>query len=235
MSDNENPPSKQTSSVPLKKETVRVTLKAADAPAASPTGAPPAPAAPKPTAGPPKAPTAPVPTKPPTPTAPAATIGKAPAPAPTIPLKTAAGTTTGSAPAAAPTIKLNTSPMAPTAPGGPPKPASAPTAPLKAPGAPTAPGSAPAPGPTIALPKATVQLNPPTQPLGTQGPAASQMATMPVSEEEESGASPLLSALSIIGFLGAAAVIAIQLMTANVWLTKDDQGKTIQADWARLF
>ena len=62
------------------------------------------------------------------------------------------------------------------------------------------------------------------------------MATMPVSEEEdESGASPLVSALAVLGFLGAAAVIAIQLMTANVWLTKDDQGAPRDADWGRLF
>jgi hypothetical protein len=61
------------------------------------------------------------------------------------------------------------------------------------------------------------------------------MATVSVSHEEESGASPLLSALSILGFLGAAAVIAIQLMTANVWLTKDDQGASRPAEWGRLF
>ena len=61
MSENENQPpapSKQTSSVPLKKETVRVTLKAADAPPAVPSATVPM--------APPVRP--PVPTAPPTPT-----------------------------------------------------------------------------------------------------------------------------------------------------------------------
>ncbi len=222
MSDPENtdPPSKQTSSVPLKKETVRVTLKAADAPKASPTGAPPAPAAPKPTVGPkPPTPTAP---KPPTATAPVSVpqapsapgAPKPPAPAPTIQLKTAQG---GSgAPAPMPTIKLNTGGAA-TQPGAP---------------AGTKP---PSPGPTVALPKATVQLNPPTQPIGSQGPAASQMATMRVSEQEESGGNGTANVLSILGFVGAAAVIAIQLMTAAVRLGTDTDGEAPPIEWGNLF
>ncbi|BCX48393.1 hypothetical protein HAHE_23010 [Haloferula helveola] len=223
MSDQENPPSKQTSSVPLKKETVRVTLKAADAPAASPTGAAPAPAAPKPTAA-PKPPTAP---KPPSPTVgapPAPTVGgKAPAPAPTIPLRTAGGSSAPGAPA--PTIKLNTG-------GAASKPGPPITQPAGGPGAP----SAPAPGPTVALPKATVQLQPPTQPLGTAAPAASQMATMQVSEEDAgTGSNGIVNVLSILGFLGAAAVIAIQLMTAAVWLGTDDQGEKQPIEWGNLF
>lgn len=108
MSENENQPpapSKQTSSVPLKKETVRVTLKAADAPPAVPSAT---------------VPIAP-PVKPPVPTAPPApTVGGAPrppAPAPTIPLRTA-GAPTSMAPA--PTIRLASA-------GAPAKPAGAPT------------------------------------------------------------------------------------------------------------
>ncbi|MEI8039445.1 MAG: hypothetical protein WCJ14_13745 [Verrucomicrobiota bacterium] len=94
MSENENQPpvpSKQTSSVPLKKETVRVTLKAADAPPAVPSAtvpmAPPV-RPPVPGGGPPT----------PTPTAPTPTIALraagAPmaAPAPTIRLATSSGT-----------------------------------------------------------------------------------------------------------------------------------------------
>ena len=225
MSDSEenNPPSKQTSSVPLKKETVRVTLKAADAPKASPTGAPPAPAAPKPTVGPPKPPTPTAP-KPPTATAPVSVPkapdapGKAPAPAPTIQLKTAPGGKPG-APAPMPTIKLNTGGGATAPPSGPP----------------TA-GGTPSPGATVALPKATVQLNPPTQPLGTQAPAASQMATMKVSEDDsESGGDGISNILSILGFLGAAAVIAIQLMTAAVWLGTDSDGEKQPIEWGNLF
>ncbi|MEM6910174.1 MAG: hypothetical protein AAF555_01205 [Verrucomicrobiota bacterium] len=114
MSDQDkNPPSEQTSSVPLKKETVRITLKAnqtpsAPAPPSAPTpppaptplskdtgvvppSPPPAPAAPKPVAGPPK-------------------VGGAP----TIPLrKPAAG-------AGAPrTVALKTGAAAPAQPGAP--------------------------------------------------------------------------------------------------------------------
>jgi hypothetical protein len=215
--DQNNPPSKQTSSVPLKKETVRVTLKAADAPKASPTGAPPAPAAPKPTAAPrPPAPTAPKPptatapvTAPPVPSAPGG-APRPPAPAPTIQLKT---TPAGGPGAPAPTIRLNT-------PG---------TAPLKV-GTPTAPG------PTVALPKATVQLNPPTQPLGSAAAPASQMATMRVSDMEESGGNGVANVLAILGTVGAAAVIALQLMTFAVSQKYDSAGEEQTAvDWGKLF
>jgi hypothetical protein len=99
-------PNKQTSSVPLKKETVRVTLKASDAPPASPIatvpGAPPVRPPSAPVAGP--APT----TEAPRPTAPARTIALKPAggsttsPTPTIKLATS------SAPFGAPTIALQT-------------------------------------------------------------------------------------------------------------------------------
>ena len=215
MSDQDQP-SKQTSSVPLKKETVRVTLKAADAPAASPTGAPPAPAAPKPTMpmAPPPAPSVP---KPPTATLPPT----APAPAPTIPLRTA-----GAPPAPAPTIQLKTA-AAPGA-GSP-----APTIRLATPGAATAPGGA---SPT--LPKATVQLAPPTQPIGTAAPAMTQMATLSMGEEDEAEASSgTINVLAILGFLGAAAVVALQLTTATIWLGGPDQeGKKPAAiEWSKLF
>lgn len=105
MSDNDpssQTPSKQTSSVPLKKETVRVTLKAAEAPPAAPIAAvpgapavrPPAPPAP-PVAGPPR------------PTAPAPTIALKPAGAPTAPAPTIR-LATSTAPIGAPTIALKT-------------------------------------------------------------------------------------------------------------------------------
>lgn len=96
MSENENQPpapSKQTSSVPLKKETVRVTLKAADAPPAVPSATVPM--------APPVRP--PVPGGPPT-----ATAGgppRPPAPAPTIPLRSPGAPTMSPAP----TIRLATS------------------------------------------------------------------------------------------------------------------------------
>ena len=92
MSENENlppTPSSQTSSVPLKKETVRVTLNVGDAPPSVPSATIPM----APPAGPPVPPSAPSP------------IGGAPrpsAPAPTIPLRAA-----GAPPISpAPTIRL---------------------------------------------------------------------------------------------------------------------------------
>ncbi|MFD0892700.1 hypothetical protein KBB96_14850 [Luteolibacter ambystomatis] len=210
MSENENQPapSKQTSSVPLKKETVRVTLKAADAPPAAtlPGGAPVV--------------------RPPSPTAPSApTVGGAarpPAPAPTIPLR----------PAGAPTV-----PGAPTAPGGAPRPPGpAPTIPLRPAGSPTLPGAgAPAAGQTVALPKATVQLQAPTQPLGSSPrPTFGQTATLAGDDEEESaGGEGIANALSVVGFIAALAVLAFQLMIANTWIGAKDNPE--QGSWGQLF
>lgn len=179
------PAPKQTSSIPLKKETVRVTLKAADAPPATP-----------------NAPVVAAPTKPPMPTglggAPPApsvaapTVGgapKAPAPAPTIALRPAGAPT---APAPAPTIRIN------------------PTGTPGAPGLKTAPlGGTPAN--TVSLPKATVQLQPPTQPLGTAGPSLGAAATIRATDdEEEEGSDTVSTILSVLGFLAAAAVLVFQ-------------------------
>lgn len=122
-----------------------------------------------------------------------------PAPAPTIALRPAGAPT---APAPAPTIRLNTAP----GPG-------APTVALK-----TAPLGVPG-GQTVSLPKATVQLQPPTQPLGTSGPSLTQAATIRTSddEEESAGVSTISNILSILGFLGAAAVVVLQSMTISLW------------------
>ncbi len=184
------PAPKQTSSIPLKKETVRVTLKASDAPPATP-----------------NAPVVAAPTKPPMPTglgaappapsvaAPTAGAPKPPAPAPTIALRPAGAPT---APAPAPTIRINT-PGAPGAPG-------MKTAPL---------GGAPAN--TVSLPKATVQLQPPTQPLGTAGPGLGATASFQTSEEEEEGGNDtLVTVLSVLGFLGAAAVVVLQFQIVGL-------------------
>ena len=190
------PAPKQTSSIPLKKETVRVTLKASDAPPATP-----------------NAPVVAAPTKPPMPTglgaappapsvaAPTAGAPKPPAPAPTIALRPAGAP---SAPAPAPTIKLNT-PGAPTVAGA----APARTVPL---------GAGPA-GATVSLPKATVQLQPPTQPLGTATPTFST-ATIQTDEDESEKGENVATVLAIVGFLAAAAVLVIQFMTFNVWSTE---------------
>ncbi|HSP41424.1 MAG TPA: hypothetical protein VLO11_01010 [Luteolibacter sp.] len=119
MSENENQPpapSKQTSSVPLKKETVRVTLKAADAPKVPTSSVPLAPPVRPPVPG--GAP------KPPTPTVPLKAPAAATKPAqPTIKLATSTtplkATTPGALPGATPTLpKATVQLQPPTAPIG---------------------------------------------------------------------------------------------------------------------
>lgn len=189
MSDNDNQapsPSKQTSSVPLKKETVRVTLKAADAPAVPSATVPLAP-----------------PVRPPVP-------GGAPRPpsaAPTVPLRPA-----GAATAPAPTIKLATS-AAPLTPASP-------TVPLKPPGSPAA---------TPTLPKATVQLQPPTTPMGTSAPTPTLVMDDDEEQEPQEG---LINILAGVGFAAAILVLAFQLMLANVWISAEDNPKS--GDWSQL-
>jgi hypothetical protein len=185
MPENENQPpvpSKQTSSVPLKKETVRVTLKAADAPPAVPSSTVPM--------APPARP--PVPGAPPTPTA----------PSPTIPLRAVGAPTM----TPAPTIRLATSASA--------------TGALR-------PG-----GGTLTLPKATVQLQAPTQPLGTAFPI-SQPSMFKVAEDEEEDANAgVINILAGVGLAAAIVVLILQLMLANVWISAEDNVKT--GDWAQL-
>jgi hypothetical protein len=84
------------------------------------------------------------------------------------------------------------------------------------------------------LPKATVQLQAPTQPLGTAGPAASQLATLQMDDEEEESGGGVASALAIVGFIAALAVLTLQLLTANVWISAPDLEGDAKGDWARL-
>jgi hypothetical protein len=218
MSDNENKtPSKQTSSVPLKKETVRVTLKAADAPPAVPSAT--LPVSPAPTIKPPSPPVAPpIAPKPPTATMPpsgAPTAPRMPAPAPTIPLRTAGAPTASGAP----TIRLATT----NAPVG------APTIALKTANIPL-PGGAP----TVSLPKATVALNPPTKPLSPTSVAATQKPTLATLEEaeDESGADTFGKILAGVGLVAALVVLGIQLKTSNIWIGVEDNDRT--GDWSLL-
>lgn len=202
MSENENQPpvpNKQTSSVPLKKETVRVTLKAADAPPAVPSATVPM--------APPVRP--PVPGgAPPTPTVSPMAPPRPTAPAPTIALRTA-GPAGPAAPA--PTIRLATSPG---------------TAPLRPGGSPT-------------LPKATVQLQVPTQPLGTAFPAAPSQAQL-LEEEEVEEVEPhagLYKILTGVGLFAAIALFFFQLMTTMVWIKYNAEGNEntpAGPDWSRL-
>ena len=179
-------PSAKTSTVPLKKETVRITLRAKPGtgitqPKKS-TGVVPEPkkaTAPIPEA---KKATAPVPTLedtvpvkvPPTPTTPGA---PAPPTAPAAPKPPAA-------PTGAKTVPLKPGPAAPAAPGAPTMPlgqAPAPAAP-GAPAAPSAPGA-----PTMPLGQAPPAASPsapgaPTMPLGQAPPAAAGAKTIPLAQ-----------------------------------------------------
>ena len=145
------------------------------------------------------------------PSAPAAP--KPPAPAPTIPLKPASGAPKAAAPkpaAPAPTVQL-------TAPGA----TSAPkTTPLKTQPL-TAGGDA---GTTQELPKATVQLGSATQALGAPTAlGATQAATIQTAAEEGSEKSDTVAGvLSLVAFIIALAVLGLQLMTTNQWVTEDD-------------
>lgn len=193
-----------------------MTLKAADAPPASPGGgAYSAPAVRPPTPTAPPAPT--VRTAPPAPTAPA--IGGAPRPAPaaTIPLKTAPA---AGIPKPAPTIPLKTGPVA--APAGP---ATAPAARAALPGAVAA-------GSTVSLPKATVQLSPPSAPMSATigSPGYSSLSA---DEEEETQESGLGNILSIVGFIAALVVLYFQFDTASAWVKASDNPRT--GEWGQLF
>jgi len=208
------PAMNKTSSIPLKKETVRVTLKAnPEAPRAETPNIEGAPSVVQ-VGGPPAPPAAP---KPPL----------VAAPAPTIRLKTAAGTVTGT-PAPAPTVRLNTGANL----------AGAPTVPLATrplTGAPTVPlttrpltTAAPAKGATVQLPKATVQLNP-TKPLGPPtAPGTAQIGTMHVVDDEETDRAhkeaTTMAVLSVLAFVASLALLWAQIDT---WTGPDTAAKEI--------
>jgi hypothetical protein len=89
------------------------------------------------------------------------------------------------------------------------------------------------PGGTATLPKATVQLQAPTQPLGTSLSSPTQAVTMRVEEdEEEEGNDTVVKVLAGVGFAAALAVLAFQLMVAKTWINAEDNPKT--GDWSQL-
>ncbi len=222
-------PMTKTSAVPLRKETVRVTLKADDAPAPAAPKAPSAPSAPAAPAAPaaPVAPSAPAAPKPPTASAPGAPAppkaaapgppkpsGSAPAPAPTVALKTAGGAAPGSAPAPAPTVPLKVGGAAP---------ASAPlkTQPLTTPGA------------TAQLPKATVPLGG-TQQLGQ--PTGLQTTPGAIGgfddDDEVEENATLTSVLAILCLVAALSAFAFQYLTAKTYVEVEAPEPR---EWAQYF
>jgi hypothetical protein len=113
--------------------------------------------------------------------------------------------------APAPTIRLATS---------------SPTGAIRPPGA-TAGGL-----PTMALPKATVQLQPPTQPLGTTFPPSQAPTLATDDEDEEEAGQGLLNILSGVGLAAAIVILVFQLMTAGTWVNAEDNEK--KGDWTQL-
>jgi hypothetical protein len=85
----------------------------------------------------------------------------------------------------------------------------------------------------MVLPKATVQLQAPTRPLGTSFSSSTQAATLHAEEEEEEAGSGLLKILAFVGFAAALVVLSFQLMTANIWVNAEDS--TSKGDWMQLF
>jgi hypothetical protein len=98
------------------------------------------------------------------------------------------------------------------------------------------PGIAPKPalppsGATTQLPKATVQLQPPTSPIGAGVPAPT-IAAAPVAEETEE-ASPLEKILAGVGLVAALVLLALQLSLANTWISAPDNPNA--GSWGQLF
>jgi hypothetical protein len=84
------------------------------------------------------------------------------------------------------------------------------------------------------LPKATVQLQAPTQPLTAGTASASQMATFEMGDnEEESGVSGFTKVLSIAGFLAACVLFYFQFDIARTWIDAEDR-KVQKGDYQLL-
>ena len=84
----------------------------------------------------------------------------------------------------------------------------------------------------MALPKATVQLQPPTQALGTTFPPSQAMTVQADEEEDEEAGQGLVAILSGVGLAAAIVVLVFQVMTADTWINAEDNEK--KGDWTQL-
>ena len=84
----------------------------------------------------------------------------------------------------------------------------------------------------MALPKATVQLQAPTQPLGTAFPPSRAPTLATEEEEEEEAGQGLANILSGVGLAAALVVLAFQVITADTWVNAEDNEK--KGDWTQL-
>lgn len=80
----------------------------------------------------------------------------------------------------------------------------------------------------MALPKATVQLAAPTQPLSTPRPTFSQGPA--VEEEEVEVESGVSTALAAVAMIAALVLLVFQLVIANTWIQQ-----TSDQSWVNLF
>jgi len=90
---------------------------------------------------------------------------------------------------------------------------------------------------TPSLPKATVQLQAPTQPLSAASMSASQMATLKMDDEdEEESGGGLMKFLSLVGFLAACVVAYIQYDISDIWTSARDRDASIKDHYfAQIF
>jgi hypothetical protein len=243
MTEDNNPkPMKKTSAVPLRKETVRVTLKAnpSDHGNSGAAGYPPAPAPTiplrAPVSGPPAVP-------PPAPTAP--TPPRAPIAPPTIKLQTAPN------PVAAPTVAASSFAGAKNL-VPPPRPSTLKIASPDFEEPKTTDTAVPEPAPTVGLdtpgtdqpagassqplPKATVQLQPSQlMSVPAEGGGDSLLSTVSLADTEEAAAQRAegtATVLSAIALVAAVIVLGVQLGTANIWVNDETHESP---GWGRLF
>ena len=64
--------------------------------------------------------------------------------------------------------------------------------------------------------------------------SAVSSATMQAEDDDaDEGVNPVVMALSVIGLLGAAAVLFLQVSTASIWINADDN--SAKGEWSQLF
>lgn len=220
-------PLRKTSAVPLRKETVRVTLKSAPAGVSQDKD----PTAPTPPA--PSAMSAPRPSAPNLPDVTSAVPLKQETMRVTLKADTAEDTKPAPpAPAAAPPAPAPTIPLG-QAPGAPKPPAPAPTIPLNVGAAATGPATVPLKtqplqkaGSSQPLPKATVQLQQ-TQQLSPVTPVGRGAATIQTVVDEESSAARggnTAQILAVVAFLFSLFVLYAQFQHAGVWVKAHKDG-----------
>lgn len=98
---------------------------------------------------------------------------------------------------------------------------------------PSSPATSPLPGAAPTLPKATVQLQAPTQPIGTTPPSLTQASTIKVEDDaEEQAAEGLVNVLSGIGLAASIALLVFQILQAKLWIDVEDNPRV--GDWSLL-